>query len=159
MTAGPPRETTDGALPFLRPGPLPLRDTLAGWEQYRAARGSFVPAPRLDLASWRALPPKRRMLHDRPTNGVVGLLERLIEDGCREAIDTGAETLTQDILDSVTVNITGAPGRDPAAGEIPAVPPKPPGRPGQDGASSRPRRGRNTVFDERGPAAAAEAGA
>jgi len=29
-------------------------------------------------------------LHKR-TNGVVGLLERLIEDGCREAIDTGTE--------------------------------------------------------------------
>ena len=31
----------------------------------------------------------------RRTNGVVGLLERLIEDGCREAIDTGAEFLTR----------------------------------------------------------------
>jgi hypothetical protein len=95
----------------------------------------------------------------RRTNGVVGLLERLIEDGCREAIDTGAETLTEAILDSVTVNISGAPGRDPAAGEIPDVPAKPAGKPGQDGAGRRPRRGRNTVFDDHGPAAAADAGA
>jgi hypothetical protein len=90
----------------------------------------------------------------RRTNGVVGLLERLIEDGCREAIDAGTETLTQAILDSVTVNITRAAGRDPAAGEIPAVPPQPASQPGQDRqGSSRPRRGRNTVFDDHGPAA------
>jgi AAA domain len=98
----------------------------------------------------------------RRTDGVVGLLERLIEDGCREAIDTGTgtgtgtgtEELTEGILDSVTVDITGAPGRDPAAGEIPAVPPKPAGRAGRDHRSSRRRRGRNTVFDDHGPAAA-----
>jgi len=90
----------------------------------------------------------------RRTDGVVGLLERLIEDGCREAIDTGAEELTEGILDSVTVDITGAPGRDPAAGEIPAVPPKPASRAARDCGGSRRRRGRNTVFDDHGPAAA-----
>jgi len=90
----------------------------------------------------------------RRTDGVVGLLERLIEDGCREAIDTGTEELTEGILDSVTVDITRAPGRDPAAGEIPAVPPKPASRAARDGRSSRRRPGRNTVFDDHGPAAA-----
>src|SRR5712691_618989 len=37
----------------------------------------------------------------RRTNGVAGLLERLIEDGCREAIDTGTERLDQAVLDNV----------------------------------------------------------
>jgi hypothetical protein len=31
----------------------------------------------------------------RRTSGVVGLLERLIEDGCTEALDSGAERLTE----------------------------------------------------------------
>jgi hypothetical protein len=90
----------------------------------------------------------------RRTDGVAGLLERLVEDGCREAIDTGTEELTEGILDSATVDITGAPGRDPAAGEVPAVPPKTASRAGQDGGSSGRRRGRNTVFDDHGPSAA-----
>jgi hypothetical protein len=83
----------------------------------------------------------------RRTDGVVGLLERLIEDGCREAIGTGTERLTEPILDTVALNLHGAPGRDPAAGEIPALPPGPGTR----------RRGRNTVFDDHGPAASSGA--
>lgn len=85
----------------------------------------------------------------RRTSGVVGLLERLVEDGCREAIDTGTEMLTESVLDTVTVNIDDDPDRDPAAGEIPAVPPAPGPRAVK---ARRPRRGRNTVFDDRGPA-------
>ena len=50
--------------PFVLPGPPPMRETLAGWQQWRTTRGSFTPAPRLDRAAWRALPPRRRMLHD-----------------------------------------------------------------------------------------------
>jgi hypothetical protein len=84
----------------------------------------------------------------RRTDGVVGLLERLIEDGCREAIDTGTERITQTVLDNVVLGLAGAPGRDPGAGEIPAVPPGP-ARPGGKGKH---KRGRNTVFDDRGPA-------
>ncbi|MFE9882620.1 hypothetical protein [Streptomyces sp. NPDC005784] len=83
-------------------------------------------------------------LYDR-TGGVVGLLERLIEDGCREAMDTKHETLTEALLDSITIDLTHAPDRDPAAGEIPAVPP-PRRTPG--------KRHRNTVLDDRGPAGA-----
>jgi len=84
----------------------------------------------------------------RRTSGVVGLLERLIEDGCREAIGAGTERLTQTLLDSVALDLAGAPGRDPGAGEIPAVPPQPAARrePGKR------KRGRNTVFDDHGPA-------
>ena len=61
----------------------------------------------------------------RRTNGVVGLLERLIEDGCREAIDTRAERLTKTLFDAIAISLATAPGRDAGAGEIPAVPGQP----------------------------------
>jgi hypothetical protein len=78
------------------------------------------------------------------TAGVIGLLERLIEDGCGHAMDTGAECLTTDLLDEVDITLAAA-GRVPAAGEIPPIPAH--GHP--------PRRsGRNTVFDDCGHAGA-----
>jgi hypothetical protein len=88
----------------------------------------------------------------RRTNGVVGLLERLIEDGCREAIDTGTECLSQALLDSVTLSLPDASARDAGAGEIPAIPPGP--QPGGSEAKKR-KRGRSTVFDDRGSASSA----
>jgi chloramphenicol 3-O-phosphotransferase len=82
------------------------------------------------------------------TRGIVGLLERLIEDGCSNAINTGAERLTADLLDGIDIDLGNVPAR--AAGEIPHVPPRPtaPGR----------KRGkaRNTVFDDRGPSRPAD---
>jgi hypothetical protein len=89
----------------------------------------------------------------RRTNGVVGLLERLIEDGCREAIDTGAEFLTQAVLDNVALSLPDIRGRDARAGEIPPIPPGP-AQAGGSRAGKR-KRGRNTVFDDRGPATGA----
>ncbi|MFG1967647.1 hypothetical protein ACGFJ2_59210, partial [Nonomuraea sp. NPDC049028] len=83
----------------------------------------------------------------RRTNGVVGLLERLLEDGCREAIETGDEKLTESLLDNVVLRLPGSPERDPAAGEVPELPPQP---------TRRGKRSRNTVFDDHGPAAAGE---
>jgi hypothetical protein len=74
------------------------------------------------------------------TGGVVGLLERLIEDGCREAMDTSKETLTEALLDSIAIDLACTPGRDPQAGEVPGVPPR-----------RRRGRQRNTVLDDRGP--------
>lgn len=91
-------------------------------------------------------------LHKR-TNGVVGLLERLIEDGCQEAIESGEERLTEDLLDGIAINVTGAAGRDPSAGEIPQVP-SPPAADGPRNAKSGTRkRARNGSFDDHGPAA------
>jgi hypothetical protein len=58
----------------------------------------------------------------RRTGGVVGLLERLVEEGCAEAQDTGAEQLTDDLLDTILINLGNDPTRDPAAGEVPPVP-------------------------------------
>jgi hypothetical protein len=85
----------------------------------------------------------------RRTDGVVGLLERVIEDGCREAIDTGTERLTQTLLDNVTLSLAGDSCRDADAGEIPAVPPVPT-QPGRGKENGERRRGRNTVFDDHG---------
>jgi len=84
----------------------------------------------------------------RRTNGVVGLLERLIEDGCREAMDTGTERLTESLLNDVALALTNAAGRDPSAGEIPAVPT--PAAEAHDTSSARRKSRRNTVFDDHG---------
>jgi chloramphenicol 3-O-phosphotransferase len=86
----------------------------------------------------------------RRTGGVVGLLERLVEEGCAEALDTGVEQLTDDLLDTVLINLGNDPTRDPAAGEVPPVP-------DVTSRAHQPRRRgrkpRNTVFDDRGSTA------
>src|SRR5215831_18818480 len=53
-----------GSSAFLLPGSLPLRDTADGWEHWRTTRHGFVPAPRLNLAEWRLLSPRKKALHD-----------------------------------------------------------------------------------------------
>jgi len=76
----------------------------------------------------------------RRTDGVVGLLERLIEDGCALAMETGTEKLTCKLLEGIEIDLGhSAAQRDPD--EIPPVPPR----------TDR-RRPRNTVFDDKGPA-------
>jgi hypothetical protein len=87
----------------------------------------------------------------RRTGGIVGLLERLIEDGAAHAIDTGTEQLTTDLLDTIDINLGNLPGRDHTAGEIPSIP----SRPSQPGRKAK----RNTVFDDRGNIQAHEAAA
>ncbi|MBB5935709.1 TniB family NTP-binding protein [Streptomyces zagrosensis] len=82
------------------------------------------------------------------TDGVVGLLERLLEDGCREAIDSGTECLTEPLLNNIAIT-PGPPGRDRTTGEIPDIPA--PRRPARKASGRRPR---NTVLDDQGPAAA-----
>jgi hypothetical protein len=52
------------AMRFVLPGPAPARETAVGWAHWRRTRHSFVPAPRLSLAQWRRLSPRRRTLHD-----------------------------------------------------------------------------------------------
>jgi AAA domain len=88
--------------------------------------------------------PMADYLYER-TVGVVGLLECLIEDGIEAAIEAGAdggrEELTIDLVDQVPIDVSGQPGRLAAAGEIPTPPPLKPPKP----------KGRNTVFDDRGP--------
>jgi hypothetical protein len=87
----------------------------------------------------------------RRTGGVVGLLERLVEEGCAEALDTGAESLTEDLLDGIAISLGNDPRRDPAAGEVPTVP-----APTTTTAAAKRGRARNTVFDDRGSAGGTE---
>lgn len=49
---------------FLRAGPAPDRTRREGWQQWRATRGTFVPAPRLSQSGYQALTPGHRALHD-----------------------------------------------------------------------------------------------
>lgn len=86
----------------------------------------------------------------RRTGGVVGLLGCLIEEACMAAIETGAERLSHDLLEDIAIDLTKIPGRDPNAGEVPAVP----GHPAPPVAKGTKKRGRNTVFDDRGGLAA-----
>src|SRR6266508_562046 len=83
----------------------------------------------------------------RRTGGIVGLLERLIEDGCTRAIAYGEERLTIDLLGRIELKIGNVPGRDPTAGEIPTVPPPPAAAKAKRTGGKRPR---NTVFDDHG---------
>ncbi|MFF0337747.1 hypothetical protein ACFYUM_34810 [Streptomyces fimicarius] len=92
----------------------------------------------------------------RRTHGIVGLLRRLIEDGLTKAIESGLEDLTIDLLDEITINLGNVPGkddgRDAEAGEIPDIDTSPKRKPGP-----KPRKGRNSVYDDRGTPPAAEA--
>ncbi|MFD4864259.1 AAA family ATPase [Streptomyces sp. NPDC058412] len=85
------------------------------------------------------------------TGGVVGVLEKLIQHGCRRAIEDGSERLTKDLLNQFTVTPGDMPDLDAESGEQPNIPP-------HKATPKRKPRGRNTVFDDGGPAAADEAG-
>ncbi|MEU7205914.1 TniB family NTP-binding protein [Streptomyces sp. NPDC045470] len=92
----------------------------------------------------------------RRTHGIVGLLRRLIEDGLVKAMESGLENLTTDLLDEITINLGNVPGhddiRDADAGEIPDVDTAP-----RPGPGKKPKKGRNTVYDDPGTPPAAEA--
>ena len=51
-------------IPFLLAGPQPDRTRAEGWQQWRAARGTFTPAPRLSAAEYQELSSRGRALHD-----------------------------------------------------------------------------------------------
>lgn len=88
----------------------------------------------------------------RRTEGIVGLLNRLIEDGCTKAMENGQENLTTDLLGEIPINLGNIPGRDAASGEIPVLW-------GEEEAASpkRRKRGRNTVLDDQGSRPAGDA--
>jgi hypothetical protein len=60
----PDRTHGSPAVPFILPGPIADRKTAEGWRQWRPTRHAFVPAPRLGLADYRRLGPRKRHLHD-----------------------------------------------------------------------------------------------
>ena len=82
----------------------------------------------------------------RRTHGIVGLLRRLIEDGCAQAIATGEERLTPELLAGAAIRLGNLADLDPGAGEVPDIPgdAAPPQQP------KKKRRPRNTVFDDHG---------
>ncbi len=90
----------------------------------------------------------------RRSHGIVGLLRRLIEDGCAKAIATGEERLTAELLAGTAIRLGNLADLDPEAGEVPQIPqdvqPPPPAR---KNSGKKPR---NTVFDDRGDQAAAD---
>ncbi len=90
----------------------------------------------------------------RRSHGIVGLLRRLIEDGCAKAIATGEERLTTGLLAGTAIRLGNLADLDPEAGEVPQIPqdvqPPPPAR---KNSGKKPR---NTVFDDRGDQAAAD---
>jgi hypothetical protein len=88
-------------------------------------------------------------LYDR-TGGSVGLLRRLIEDGCAATMKTGGECLTRDLFDGIRISLDSLSDLDPEAGEIPAIPEHVPPK-----KSAKTRRPRNAVFDDHGAAAPA----
>jgi hypothetical protein len=79
----------------------------------------------------------------RRTRGIVGLLERFIEDGATHAIDTGTERLTSKLLDAIDINLGNVPGPARTWEETPAVPSRP-------AAGGKRGKARNTVFDDHG---------
>jgi hypothetical protein len=91
----------------------------------------------------------------RHTRGTVGILRKLIQKACRRAIESGEEEITTALLDSLTITRKDLPGLDPGSGEIPegilagAPAAKKP---------AKPRKPRNTVFDDHGAPAAGTAG-
>ncbi len=85
----------------------------------------------------------------RRTHGIVGLLRRLIEDGCAKAIATGEERLTPGLLASTVIRLGNLADLDREAGEVPPIPQdvQPPPSTRKNSGKKKPR---NTVFDDRG---------
>ncbi|MBT2401382.1 hypothetical protein [Streptomyces sp. ISL-100] len=116
------------------------------------------------ISAWtahlRGLERELRLLHDtegmltdgdmpeylfKRTKGVVGVLEKLVQRGCRNAIEDGSERLTKDLLNQFTVTPDDMPDLDAESGEQPEIPVHKP-------ESKKRRKDRNTVFDDDGPA-------
>jgi AAA domain len=91
----------------------------------------------------------------RRTHGIVGLLRRLIEDGCAKAIATGEERLTPELLAGTAIHLGNLADLDHQAGEIPPIPRdvQPPKPPKKKSGTKKPR---NTVFDDHGDRPAAD---
>ena len=90
----------------------------------------------------------------RRTEGVVGLLRRLIEDGCAKAITTGEERLTPELLAGTAIRLGSLADLDPEAGEIPPIPQDV--QPPKLQRNKTGKKPRNTVFDDQGDRSAAD---
>ncbi|MGW7253829.1 hypothetical protein [Streptomyces sp. NPDC054834] len=92
----------------------------------------------VELFSLRALMPQYLF---RRSEGVIGILGRLITDAAQEAKDSGRETLDETLLDEIMIGREDRPADGVADETERAVP------------QSRTERcpGRSTVFDDLGP--------
>jgi hypothetical protein len=146
----------DGASGRHRPGEELATQTRRRFDLVELDRFGYDTAPRISawIAHLAGLQMHLRLLRATPgmltlgvmpeylfrrTGVVIGLLERLIEDACAAAIDTGAEAITIGLLEGLDLDLGGHPGRDARSGKIPDV------------ATAPRKRGRNTVFDDHGP--------
>ncbi|WP_245606245.1 TniB family NTP-binding protein [Streptomyces himastatinicus] len=84
----------------------------------------------------------------RRTDGVVGLLGRLLEDGAQEAMESGKELIDESLLDEIVLR-RDEPEQPPDEPVIPADPLA------TGKKTSQAKRRRNSVFDDHGPAARA----
>jgi hypothetical protein len=76
------------------------------------------------------------------TNGVVGLLKKLVQSACRAAMESGSECINEGLLADLEI-VPADLDLDQGSGEVPNIPAA-----GPAGAGRKPR---NTVFDDRGP--------
>lgn len=91
----------------------------------------------------------------RRTRGIIGILRKLIQKACRQAVETGEEEITISLLESLALTRKDLPGLGPDSGEIPGgvLADAPAAR-----KPAKPRKPRNTVFDDHGAPAAGTAG-
>ncbi|MBN1172662.1 MAG: AAA family ATPase [Micromonosporaceae bacterium] len=116
------------AVPFVLPGPAVVRETVAGWAQWRHTRHSFTPAPQLSLARWRRLGPRRRMLHDlhrAATHANLPILETpmsaVVSRIMGSRIQTNALKRTPTTRAGLMINGGGYQGKTETACEVAAV--------------------------------------
>lgn len=94
-------------------------------------------------------------LHER-THGSVGLLRRLIDDGCKVAMRTRRERLTKDLLAGIRISVESLGDLDPDSGEIPRALRQDPKAEPKKPRPKKPKP-RNTVLDDHGTPVDADA--
>jgi len=121
MTARPP-DDGNPVIPFLLAGPQPDRTRAEGWQQWREARGTFTPAPRLSIAEYQALSARGRALHDlHRTATHVNLrlqetpMSRKVSDLMRGRLQNNAVKFTPGTRDGLMINGDGFHGKTETA--------------------------------------------
>jgi hypothetical protein len=121
MTGEPP-DGGNPVVPFLLAGPQPDRTRWEGWQQWRAARGTFTPAPRLSVAGYQALSPRGRALHDlHRTATHVNLrlqetpMSRKVSDLMRGRLQNNAVKFAPGTRDGLMINGDGFHGKTETA--------------------------------------------
>ncbi|MGW3657844.1 hypothetical protein ACWD6R_20060 [Streptomyces sp. NPDC005151] len=117
-----------GIVSFLRAGPPPDRLSFEGCQRWRTTRSAFNPAPRLSPDQYRALPTRRRALHDlhRTASHVnLGLQEtpmsRRVTTLMRSRIQNNALNFTPGTRDGLMISGGGYQGKTETACEAAAA--------------------------------------